>query len=61
MLDRADVLWQTPWPQPTAAGLMVLARWILAVALAVSAAQFLGKWIERKWPGHLLPAERETI
>jgi len=62
MLDRADVLWRTPWPQPTAAGLMVLARWILAIALAVGAAKFLTRWIERKWPGHILPAEsRETI
>jgi hypothetical protein len=57
MLDRADVLWKTPWPQPTGAGLMMLARWILAVALAVGAAKLLAKWIERKWPGHILPAE----
>ena len=35
MLDRADVLWKTPWPQPTVAGLMILARWIVAVSLAV--------------------------
>jgi hypothetical protein len=62
MLDRADVLWQTPWPQPTAAGLMVLARWILAIALAVGAAKLLAKWAERRWPGHILRAEsRETI
>jgi hypothetical protein len=56
-LDRADVLWKTPWPQPTGAGLMMLARWIAAVALAVGAAKLLANWIERKWPGHLLPAE----
>ena len=57
MLDRADVLWKTPWPQPTGAGLMMLARWIAAVALAVGAAKLLANWIERKWPGHILPAE----
>ena len=62
MLDRADVLWRTPWPQPTAAGLMIVAQWVLAIALAVGAAKLLAKWIERKWPGHFLPAEsRETI
>ena len=32
MLDRADVLWQRPLAAPTVAGLMVLARWIPAVA-----------------------------
>jgi hypothetical protein len=57
MLDRADVLWKTPWPQPTSAGLMILARWIIAVALAVGAAKLLANWIERKWPGHIRPAE----
>ena len=31
MMERGEVLWQTPWPQPTAAGLMVLARWALAL------------------------------
>src|SRR5215471_5846380 len=57
MIDRADVLWRTPWPQPTVQGLMILAQWIVAVALAVGAAKLLAKWIERKWPGHVLPAE----
>jgi len=57
MIDRADVLWKTPWPQITVPGLMILARWIVAVGLAVGLAQLLAKWIERKWPGHVLPAE----
>ena len=57
MVDRADVLWRTPWPQLTVAGLMILAQWILAVVLAVGAAKFLVRGIERKWPGHVLPAQ----
>jgi hypothetical protein len=57
MLDRADVLWQTPWPQLTLPGLRILAQWIVAIALAVGVARFLSKWIEHKWPGHVLPAE----
>jgi HupE / UreJ protein len=57
MLDRADVLWRTPWPQPTVPGLMVLARWVVAITLAVGAAKLLAKWIECKWTGHILPAE----
>jgi hypothetical protein len=27
------------------------------VALAVGAAKLLANWIERKWPGHIRPAE----
>jgi hypothetical protein len=57
MLDRADVFWRTPWPPLTIPGLMVLGRWILAVGLAVALAKLLANWIERKWPGHILPAE----
>ena len=57
MIDRADVLWQTPWPQPTLAGLTTLARWVVAIALTLGAAQLLAKWLDRKWPGHLVPAE----
>jgi hypothetical protein len=57
MIDRADVLWKTPWPQITVPGLMILARWIVAVSLAVGLAKLLAQWIERKWPGHVLPAE----
>jgi hypothetical protein len=57
MIDRADVLWQTPWPQLTLQGLRILARWIVAIAIAVGAARSLSKWIEHKWPGHILPAE----
>ena len=57
MIDRADVLWRTPWPQPTVQGAMILAQWILAVTVALGAARLLAKWIERKWPGHIVPAE----
>ena len=57
MIDRANVFWQTPWPPLTVPGLMILARWIVAVGLAVGAAKLLANWIERKWPGHVLPAE----
>jgi hypothetical protein len=57
MIDRGEVLWQTPWPEPTLGGLMLLARWIAAVACAVGAATLLSKWLDRKWPGQLVPAE----
>ena len=50
MMQRGEVLWQTPWPQLTVPGVMTLVRWVVAVALAVAAAKLLAKWIERKWP-----------
>lgn len=50
MIDRAEVLWSTPWPLPTPDGLMLLARWVIALALAVSAANLLGRWLDRRWP-----------
>ncbi|TMH55370.1 MAG: HupE/UreJ family protein, partial [Betaproteobacteria bacterium] len=33
MLERADALWKTPWPQPTMAGLTILAVWVAGVLL----------------------------
>jgi hypothetical protein len=60
MVDRADVLWQTPWPQITVPGVTILARWLAALLLAVGAAKLLAKWIERKWPGLSRPAENRV-
>jgi hypothetical protein len=57
MIDRGAVLWQTPWPEPTLGGLLLLARWVVAVACAVGAAALLSKWLGRRWPGRLVPAE----
>jgi hypothetical protein len=37
MLERADVLWRTPWPRPGAAGLMMLALWLAGILLAAGA------------------------
>ena len=34
MIDRADVLWKTPWPRPSVAGLAILAVWIAGIFLA---------------------------
>jgi len=56
MVQRGEVLWQTPWPQLTLPAAMMLARWVAALVLAVGAAKLLAKWIERKWPGLSRPA-----
>ena len=34
MIDRAGVLWGTPWPRPSVAGLALLALWIAGILLA---------------------------
>jgi hypothetical protein len=50
MMERGEVFWRTPWPQPTPEGLMVLARWVLALGAAVVAANQLSKWLDRRHP-----------
>jgi hypothetical protein len=57
MAQRGEVLWQTPWPPLTLPAVMTLARWAVALTLAVGAAKLLAKWIERKWPRLGGPAE----
>jgi hypothetical protein len=50
MIERGNLLWQTPWPRLDGPSLMILARWIAALLLAVWGAKLLGKWIERRTP-----------
>jgi hypothetical protein len=50
MMQRGEALWQTPWPQLTVPDLMTLARWVIALSLAVAAAKLLTKWVSRRWP-----------
>jgi hypothetical protein len=55
MIDRGEVLWQTPWPQVTGAGLMILARWVLALGAAVALANLLARRLDRRRPSPLRP------
>jgi hypothetical protein len=57
MIDGAEVLWQTPWPQITASAVMILARSVAAWVSRRWRGRTPEKWIEREWPGHVLPAE----
>lgn len=50
MVERGNVLWQTPWPRLDGPSLMILARWIAALLLAVWGAKLLANWIERRRP-----------
>lgn len=55
MIDRWNVLWQAPWPQLTAQGVMIFARWVAAILLAVGLARLIAGWIERKRPAVFAP------
>jgi hypothetical protein len=57
MMQRCEALWQTPWPQLSIESALTLARWVVALSLAVGAAKLIAKWIERKWPALGRPAE----
>ncbi len=50
MMVRGEALWLTPWPQLTIPAVLTLARWVVALSLAVVAAKLLAKWIARRWP-----------
>jgi hypothetical protein len=50
MVDRAQTLWQTPWPLPTTAGILIVAQWIIALVAVVGTATLFARWYERKWP-----------
>jgi hypothetical protein len=43
MIDRADVLWKTQWPRPSAAGLAILVLWIAGIAFAAGAISAIAK------------------
>jgi uncharacterized membrane protein YhaH (DUF805 family) len=57
MVQRGEVLWQTPWPQLTVPAAMTLARWVIALSFAVGAAKLLAKWVSRRWPAPDRPAQ----
>jgi len=55
MIDRADVLWKTPWPRPSAAGLAILALWVAGIVLAAGGLNVIAKRL-RLTPGDGLPS-----
>lgn len=57
MIDRGEVLWQTPWPLPTVAGLTTLALWLVALVAVVAAANLLSRRFDRKRAGAKRPAD----
>jgi HupE / UreJ protein len=43
MIDRAEVLWMTPWPRPSAAGFATLAFWVAGILLAAGVVSAIAK------------------
>jgi hypothetical protein len=43
MIDRADVLWKTPWPRPSMTGLAILAFWVAGILLAAGGLSVIAK------------------
>jgi HupE / UreJ protein len=43
MIERADVLWNTPWPRPGASGLAILAFWVTGILLAAGGVSAIAK------------------
>ena len=55
MVDRAGALWATRWPQPTIAGLAILAVWIAGILVAAGAITIIAKRL-RLVTGPALPS-----
>src|SRR6266478_3309465 len=60
MIDRADVLWKTPWPRPSAAGLAILALWVAGILLAAGGLSVIAKRL-RFTPGDGLPSPQRVV
>jgi len=59
MMERWEVLRQSPWPRLDSASLVTLARWVAALLLAFGAAHLLAKWVGRKFPPRVELPERK--
>jgi hypothetical protein len=46
MIDRAGALWATRWPQPTVAGLAILAIWITGIFIAASGISVIARQLK---------------
>ncbi len=57
MIDRAEVLWKTPWPRPTPTGLTILALWVVGILLAAGGLSVIAKRL-RFAPGGLPSPQR---
>jgi hypothetical protein len=55
MIDRADVLWKTRWPQPSLTGLAILVLWVAGILLAAGGVSVIVKRLQLQ-SGPALPS-----
>lgn len=60
MIDRADALWKTPWPRPSAAGLAILALWVAGILIAAGGLSVIAKRL-RFTPEDGLPSPQRGV
>ena len=60
MIDRADVLWKSPWPQPSVSGLAILALWVAGILLAAGGLSVIAKRL-RLTQGDELPSPQRGV
>jgi len=60
MIDRAELLWKTPWPQPSVAGLAILAFWVAGILLAAGALSVIVKRV-RLGPRDGVPSPQRGV
>jgi hypothetical protein len=60
MLDRAGALWETRWPQPTIAGVAILAIWVAGIFLAAGGISVIAKRLKLA-EGAGLPAPQRGL
>ncbi len=60
MLERADLLWNTPWPRPSAAGLAILALWVAGMLFAAGGLSVIAKRL-RFAPPNVVPPPRRSV
>jgi hypothetical protein len=60
MIDRAQVLWKMPWPRTSAAGLAILAFWVLGILIAAGGLSALAKRL-RITPSDGLPSPQRGL
>ncbi len=58
MIERADALWKTPWPRPTAAGIASLAFWAVGILLALGGVSVIAKRLRITSGDGLPPPQR---
>ena len=46
MIDRADVLWNAPWPPPSAAGFAILAFWVAGILIVAGGLSFIANRLQ---------------